>query len=408
MRVINLFRQRKQVFHFIFLFTAVTILSVSCQKKDGVDNDNLLTAEAKSWVSANLENSENRVSARVANLSKKLDWSQAGVYSAGQQEYAVVPLQKDDLKLENNYFMKRVFVFYKKAGTPIQMQLVELLTKGQPAANPVELAAALFEKKTLSKKMTESIQDVQAFFYDKQYRTVDAYEVRDNQWKPLQARSVNKPDEQLTADFDGGSGECTQWGVYIVTRDQYGNVLDEQLIYTYWVGDCSGGGGAGNNPNDSPGETMGGGESEEYDLHAEAALITEVLSTTIYPLQKNVSYTSETLADVPFQWIVVKNTFDNWRVTSYDVAEGYNSSNTGSVIYRIRHLSSSISGQTWFPRIRRDGTPAGPLIQISWSESSSSTSIETDYKSGRVAVSGYLKNLGFVFKPVDNFCIVSV
>ena len=395
-----------RTFIFFSLLITVNILLFSCQKSDTGDTGNRFTVEAKNWVSGNLKTGESQLPSRVIRLSEKLDWSQASVYSSGQLEYAVVPLQKDELKLENNYFMKRIFVFYKRANGAMEVQIVELLTKDQSATNSVQLAAAFFERKASSTSLAAQTQDIQAFFYNKQYRTVDAYEIRDNKWRPLQASCLNKPDEQLTTNFDGGSGECTQWGVYIVTRDQYGNVLDEQLIYTYWVGDCSGGGGAGNNPNDSPGETMGGGESEEYDLHAEAALLVEALSTKKEPQEKNITYSSATVTGVPFQWIIVENQLGAWKVKSSDIAEGYNSSNTGAVLYRIQHQGSAISGLTQWGRIRRDGSQGVPLINLSWSESSNSSTIASDYRSGTVYVSGFLKNLGLQFpgNSHSNYC----
>lgn len=390
---------------FFCLFITINFLSFSCQKSGTGHNGNRFTVEAKNWVSSNLKIAKSQLPSRVIRLSEKLDWSQASFYSAGQQEYAVVPLQKDELKLGNNYFIKRTFVFYKRANGAMEMQIVELLTKDQSATNPVQLAAALFERKTSSTSLPAQTQDVQAFFYDKQYRTVDAYEVRDNKWHLLHASCLSKPDEQLTKNFDGGSGECREWCVYVVTRDQYGNVIHEQLLYTYWVGDC-GGGGTGDNPNEEPGEWLGGGEAQEYDLEAEAALFVEALSTKISPQEKTITYTSASVTGVTFQWIVVENQFGAWKVQSSDIAEGYNSSNTGAVLYKIQHQGSAISGLTQWGRIRRDGSQGVPLISLSWSESSNSSTIASDYRSGTVSVSGFLKNLGLGFpgNSHSNFC----
>jgi hypothetical protein len=159
---------------------------------------------------------------------------------------------------------------------------------------------------------------------------------------------------------------------------------------------CSGGG--------------GGGDIIDYDLEAEAALLNEAFSiSSSSPIQRIVTFTSETMAEVPFQWEVVKNITNTWRVTSYDVADGYNSNNAGAIIYRIRHLSSNISGITNLYRIPRGGTgPHIPLAILSWAEDYVSTNIDSDYKSGTVNVSGNVKNFGRRFRGAYNSCTVTV
>lgn len=254
-----------------FLFT----LLVACQKTDRVTLDNNSVAEAKNWFSTNVlagesrmlakpfselpETSPLRLLARMNKLSKKLDWSKAITGSADKLEYVLVPLQKDDLPLKNSYFMKRAFVFYKYNSAPMQMQVVELLTKNQPAANPVQLAATLFERKVAAKKLPAGIQNVQAFFYDKEYTTLDAIVVSDGRWQALWGSLLNKPAEQAATKTEGQN--CEVWGVFRVTYDENGNIIESELLYTYLVCRSSG----DDLPEEQPGEGGGGGEENGYE-----------------------------------------------------------------------------------------------------------------------------------------------
>ena len=265
----------KQLFPFLLLFIAVSIFLFSCQKTERIAIDSSEAAEAKSWFANNVLASESRmlakpfselpemapkrVLARMNKLTKKLDWSKAITGSADKLDYVLVPLQKDDLALKNNYFMKRVFVFYKYNNAPMQIQVVELLTKNQPAANPVQLASALFERKVAARRLPAQIQDVKAFFYDKEYSTLDAYEIKNNQWQVLQASCVNKQVSRQAAESEGAHSNCEEWGVFRVTYDENGNEIERELLYTYWV--C--GGPSGDDPpEEQPGESGGGGEEE--------------------------------------------------------------------------------------------------------------------------------------------------
>lgn len=155
----------------------------------------------------------------------------------------------------------------------------------------------------------------------------------------------------------------------------------------------------------------GGGDDEDegFDEAAEAALKDQVFSTSSEAAETNVSYSSPDEASVPFDWVVVKNTLNLWKVTSYDVAKGYNSTNTGAIIYDIQHSGSSISGQTsWYRIPKRPIGVAWKLISLSWEETSNSKSIASDYKSGTITVSGNLKNFGVSFKNPTNSCTVTV
>lgn len=274
------FHPGKQFSPFLFLFIVASIFLFSCQKTDRMNIDSSAVTEAKNWFSTNVLAGESRmlakpfselpktaperVLARMNKLSKKLDWSKAIAGSADKLDYILVPLQKDDLQLKGGYFMKRALVFYRYNNAPMQMQVVELLTKNQLATNFVRLAASLFERKVAGKQLPVQPQDVEAFFYDKEYKTLDAYEIKNNKWKPLQVNCLNKTGgEQLTAESENGSN-CAEWGVFRVTYDGDGNEIERELLYTYWV--CSGPN--GDDPPEEQPEPDGGGGEENDDVSA--------------------------------------------------------------------------------------------------------------------------------------------
>lgn len=156
-------------------------------------------------------------------------------------------------------------------------------------------------------------------------------------------------------------------------------------------------------------EGSGGGEDELFDEAAEEALKTQVFTTQSELQEQNISITSPVPAGVPFQWVVVKNAYDLWEVISSDVANGYNSSNTGALVYNIQHNGSEITGQTSWNRIPRN--PNGvvlPLIRLSWLETSSLSTITNDYRSGTVTVSGSLRNLQISMGSYTQSCTIHV
>ncbi len=156
-------------------------------------------------------------------------------------------------------------------------------------------------------------------------------------------------------------------------------------------------------------EPGGGDEPNEFDEEAEAQLIAQIFSAENSNQSENISFTSPVEQSIPFEWVIVKNSSNLWQVKSYDVAKGYNSTNTGALVYDIQHIESKISGQTSWNRIRRRPggfTPA--LVNLSWEESSNAKYIAADYKSGRVTVSGILKNFLVNFQLYTQYCDISV
>lgn len=156
-------------------------------------------------------------------------------------------------------------------------------------------------------------------------------------------------------------------------------------------------------------EGSSGGGEDPFDEDAEEALKAQVFSAQSESAEQNLTFTSSTATGVPFQWVVVKNTNNLWQVNSSDIAFGYNSANTGAIVYNIQHSGSQISGQTSWNRIPR--SPIGiapPLINLSWQETFNTSNIAGDYRSGTVTVSGSLKNFGISLGSYTQSCTINV
>jgi len=211
------------------------------------------------------------------------------------------------------------------------------------------------------------------------------------------------------------TNSCIHWYWHYTLHDEFGNVWvewDEYIGTTCEGEDCedpynsmlcpeSGGGGGG------------GGDEDLYDIAAENAIISEVYSASSQPAFQSVNFSSPEPDEelVYFTWVIVRNASNLWQVTSTDIAKGYRSSNPniGSILYDIEHSSSAISGQTFWCRVPKNFPgPCIPLINLSWQESSSSKTIASNYKSGKVTISGQLKNFGITINSYTQSCTVNV
>lgn len=158
-------------------------------------------------------------------------------------------------------------------------------------------------------------------------------------------------------------------------------------------------------------ESGGGNNGDpeaDYDTEAEAELTAQVFDTETNPVTESINFTSPLEASKPFQWVVIRNRLNIWQVISSDIAVGYNSNNTGAIIYRIDHQGSQITGTTQFNRIpRRPTAPVLLLINLSWAETSNSSTIASNYKSGVITVSGFLYNFNIPLQSVTQSCTVN-
>lgn len=206
-----------------------------------------------------------------------------------------------------------------------------------------------------------------------------------------------------------GSGVCS---TYVHCTTYYLEIPDAEN-----GGGTGGGTGGGPTGGGGTGGTGGGGgigwvpfeDEGEFDEAAEALILNQVFNSISEPSFKDVTYTSPDQTGVPFEWTVVKNSFNHWEVVSSDIAYGYNSASTGAIVYDIQHVNSQIRGQTSWNRIpKRPGGIIVPLVNLSWTESSYSKAIASDYRSGTITVSGVIRNFGIFFGSYTQSCTINV
>ncbi|TXJ26350.1 MAG: hypothetical protein E6Q24_12060 [Chitinophagaceae bacterium] len=190
----------------------------------------------------------------------------------------------------------------------------------------------------------------------------------------------------------GGQGPvCTDW-YWEVWDTGTGEVISSDYLYTTCYDPCNPDGGGG-----------GGGGSVDDDEE----LVANFTSTISTAQTKDVAFVSSTESKMPFQWTICKHTYSNWWVNSFDEAVGYSSGSTGGVIYRIDHIESKILGTTTATKRSNNGIPI-PVVVLSWSESSHSSTIAPTYKSGTITVSGNLRNFLIPFSFQSQTCTVNV
>lgn len=400
----------KSIFHqnaiCILLFSIILFSFYSCKKEDSVKNTITDTTKLKVMVNAWLDSKqvagEIPRNERIELIRKNLDIAHAYTEKAGEGEiFFAIPIKQDFASNINkdqkpyHYLLLNV----TKDSKVKEGNLVQYMPVNKEAGNkiPVNTFYKMLNNEKISidgKFAFLSIFD--RYLYEKKYengKAISFTEMSSKKKQESNAAKVIRPtciDWYLVTTFYHPDGHTTVSEQYLSTTCYCGCIPNE--ICEIKVPDCE----------------LGGDGGDLYDLEAESALFSRVLSANSAPKEVNITYTSTTMAEKTFQWVVVKNEFDLWRVTSYDIAEGYNSSNTGAILYRIKHQSSSISGQTEWGRIQRNGSQGVPFIKLSWSEGSSTTAIAPDYKSGTVSVSGTIKNFFITVDNASNSCTIRV
>lgn len=232
------------------------------------------------------------------------------------------------------------------------------------------------------------------------------YQLEFEQGKLASASSLKNEEKKIDTRLNS---ICINWclvttyyvdGIPVYQTSEYvGTTCSDDCYNPDYMSLCPDGGGGGGN------------EEDVWDTDAESAIMSQVYSTNTESASQDVSFSTQEPdeSQVSFTWVIVRNSFNLWQVRSSDIAIGYNSTNTGAIIYDIQHVSSGISGQTFWCRVPTNpGGPCIPLINLSWQETSSSKSIASNYKSGTVTVSGQLKNLGIPIKSATQSCTVRV
>jgi len=271
------------VLSFILLFT-------SCQKQidtafeEPVTKDNFV-AESKAWFASGPVMAEKkmlelpftilpqqapqRLFARINKLEKKLIWEDAKLYNNAAGNYIIVPLNYSLKPIGENYELARAAVFYKTNTDPIQMNIVEVLSKRGESfkgKQAVTIEVSVYNKLAQKNKSITGI-DADVFFYNDRYRRVASFELNAGQWSisknalQLKANSnINLTDNNTSNSTSGEA--CQLWGHFRIYWEN--GVMYEELLYTFYVGDCSGGGSG--NPTEEPSETAGGaGEGSQID-----------------------------------------------------------------------------------------------------------------------------------------------
>ncbi len=116
----------------------------------------------------------------------------------------------------------------------------------------------------------------------------------------------------------------------------------------------------------------------------------------------NIAFTKPTSSTARFSWNVIRHVYNQWWVKSYDEAEGYRLGDNTAVVYKITHDRSEFQGERHASFKLQRSNIVIPVFDLGWEESSHSTSIASDYKSGVVTVSGGITNYGLIL-PNDRY-----
>lgn len=418
----------------------IILISVSCQKQfenssqsEGISLDNMVN-QAKTWFtngpvmhekkmldlpfSILPEMSSQRFFARMSKLQMKLKWENAALYNKEGIEYLVVPVEKGVKPFTKDFEIAKSFVFYIMKSGEMKMNIIEVLSKegGSLQNMSKEIMATAFSNMIKNTKDPVTGINADVFFYNDTHQSVKSFEIKNGAWRDSKnTLLISQFGGEYTESSQVNKAEASDCETWYVIHSVYvdGVLVHWQILFSYQVGDC--GGSSKDEELDDPyggsGDGSGGSEGNQFDLEAENALMNEVYNTSSESIFKNVSFSTlePVESQVPFTWVIVKQSGNLWEVKSSDIAKGYNSTNTGAIIYDIEHENSSISGQTFWCRVPRNYPgPCIPLVYLSWQESSNSKTISSNYKSGTVTVSGALKNFGITVNTFTQTCRINV
>lgn len=99
---------------------------------------------------------------------------------------------------------------------------------------------------------------------------------------------------------------CQEWGVYLVSRDQNGNIVEEELLYTYFVGSCG-----TVNTEDQQAPDYGGGSNEADYMEM---LQEYAAAESGDGHHSHVAPQDEQETEGAFEWTVVSGGFGSWAI----------------------------------------------------------------------------------------------
>ncbi|MBP6024406.1 hypothetical protein [Ferruginibacter sp.] len=261
------------------LFISILLVMSACQKQidvvyDDIANLQNFKTEAKAWFTNGVvlqekklldlphnilpENAPERLFARMGKIEKKLEWENAELYNRDDVQYLVVPITTNLKKYSNDYEIAKSIVFYKLNGGEMNMTVIELLSKKGTSfdGKANEILAAAFINKVKDKKEAVPVINASLFFYDKHYKNIGSYEFNNGAFTPSRKKLIIKNqsgigvnDSQINPGLSTPNSSCETWYVVYDWRDENGNLISWEILYSYFVGDCTAG-------NEDPEEEM--------------------------------------------------------------------------------------------------------------------------------------------------------
>lgn len=307
-----------KVLSVISLFAYNFFLFSSC-KREGVTitQPELTIEKAKNWFKQNYpgnitsydntgqnqqgsEFSTVHQSSKTSKIGKFIMWDSHQSLFVDGTHYLAIDISNGSIKFTNGQYGARLVLFSINSTSQMKMNIIEILSKN-PATktNALQLLENIIRTKKGLSTTHKIEQTLNAIVYSEDYKYAESFSTKNGVFESknikIIKRNVNSTNpvatEPSNPDFSSSENGCTLWGYFEVTYDQWGNILEQELLYTYLV--CPEG-----NPNeeDMPGEYGGGDSTELLNFQennnltdpclqaAKAAITNSTLTNYIYGL----------------------------------------------------------------------------------------------------------------------------
>lgn len=204
----------------------------------------------------------------LQKIAGRIQWSSSKKFSSNNQNYLMVEINDSDVKFKSAITASRWLIFYYGNSGFLEMNIVESITKNG--------LGKLEQEKAIEKAFLGHLQGVnpkntngnRIFLYDSEYKRCERFE------KGGIRESISRRNLKVGSNVESSlisnnsisektnTTGCQLWGVYAITRDQNYEVISEELLYTYYVGDCSGGEPGVNTEDNPDGDPAYGGDEE--------------------------------------------------------------------------------------------------------------------------------------------------